>query len=96
MLRQVVAEAPHDAEAQMNLATAASQTGDYGQAIESYSRAFDENPADIRPIQALLQMFAEVGKWLGAVAALELSRKGEPPPQVAVALDPGHGPPGPG
>lgn len=87
VLRQVVSEAPHDAEAQMNLATAASQTGDYGQAIESYSRAFDENPADIRPIQALLQMFAEVGKWLGAVAALELSRKGEPPPQVAVALD---------
>lgn len=87
VLRQVVAEAPHDAEAQMNLATAASQTGDYGQAIESYSRAFDENPADGRPIQALVQMFAEVGKWLGAVAALELSRKGEPPPQVAVALD---------
>ncbi len=87
VLRQVVAEAPHDAEAQMNLATAAAQTGDYGQAIESYSRAFDENPSDGRPIQLLLQMFAEVGKWLGAVAALELSRKGEPPPPVAVALD---------
>jgi tetratricopeptide (TPR) repeat protein len=87
VLRQVVAEAPHDAEAQMNLATAASQSGDYGQAIESYARAFDENPADGRPIQALVQMFAEVGKWLGAVAALELSKKGEPPPQVAVALD---------
>ncbi len=87
VLRQVVAESPHDADAQMNLATAASQTGDYGQAIESYARAFDENPHDARPIQALLQMFAEVGKWLGAVAALELSRKGEPPPQVAAALD---------
>lgn len=87
VLRQVVSEAPHDAEAQMNLATASVKTGDYGQAIESYSRAFDENPSDTRPIQALIQMFAEVGKWLGAVAALELSRKGEPPPQVAVALD---------
>ena len=87
VLRQVVSESPHDAEAQMNLATAASQTGDYGQAIESYARAFDENPADTRPIQALIQMFAEVGKWLGAVAALDLSRKGEPPPQVDAALD---------
>ena len=87
VLRQVVSEAPHDADAQMNLATASVQTGDYGQAIDSYSRAFDENPADQRPIQGLIQMFAEVGKWLGAVAALELSRKGEPPPQVAVALD---------
>ncbi|HVV88703.1 MAG TPA: tetratricopeptide repeat protein [Kofleriaceae bacterium] len=87
VLRQVVAEAPHDAEAQMNLGTAAAQTGDYGQAIESYSRSFDENPSDGRPIQMLINMFAEVGKWLGAVAALELSRKGEPPPPVQVALD---------
>lgn len=87
VLRQVVAEAPHDHEAQMNLATASTQTGDYGQAIESYARAFDDNPGDGRPIQALVQMFAEVGKWLGAVAALELSRKGEPPAHVSVTLD---------
>jgi len=87
VLRQVIAESPKDVEALLNLATASSQTGDYGEAISYYAKAFDANPSDQRPIRNLITMFAEVGKWLGAIAALELSRKGEPPPDVAVTLD---------
>lgn len=87
VLRQVIAEHPRDVDALLNLATAASQSGDYGDAITYYAKAFDANPADQRPIRNLLTMFAEVGKWLGAMAALELSRTGEPPPEVAVTLD---------
>ena len=87
VLKQVVAENPKDYDALLNLATASSQVQDYGEAILRYSQAFDINPTDQRPIQNLLHMFAEVGKWLGAVAALELSRKGDPPPEVDVALD---------
>jgi tetratricopeptide (TPR) repeat protein len=87
VLKQVVAESPRDFDALLNLATASSQLQDYGEAITYYARAFDVDPTDQRPIQNMLHMFAELGKWLGAVAALELSRKGEPPPDVAVALD---------
>jgi len=87
VLKQVVAENPKDYDALLNLATASAQIQDYGEAILRYSQAFDVNPTDQRPIQNLLHMFAEIGKWLGAVAALELSRKGEPPPEVDVALD---------
>jgi len=87
VLKQVVSENPNDFDALLNLATASSQLADYGEAITCYARAFDVDPTDQRPIQNLIAMFAEMGKWLGAVAALELSRKGEPPPEVAVALD---------
>ncbi len=87
VLRQAVADDPTDAEALTNLASVAFQRADYGEAITSYARAFDLDPTDQRPIQNLVTMFAEIGRWLGAVAALELSRKGEPPPEVADALD---------
>lgn len=87
VLKQVVAENPRDADALLNLATASAQLQDYGEAITCYARAFDVDPTDQRPIQNMLHMFAEIGKWMGAIAALELSRKGEPPPDVAVALD---------
>jgi tetratricopeptide (TPR) repeat protein len=32
-------------------------------------------------------MFVDLGKWMGAMAALEMSRQGEPPGDVSVALD---------
>lgn len=87
VLKQVVVEAPDDADAHVNLANAAVKTGDYGQAIQSYARAFECRPHDQKPIQQLVAMFIDLGKWMGAMAALELSRKGEPPGDVAVALD---------
>ena len=59
----------------------------FGEAIESYAHAFNQRPGDVRPIQGLMMMFAEVGKWMGAMAALEMSRHGEPPDDVAVTLD---------
>jgi len=52
-----------------------------------HARAFDLDPSDRRPIHQLMEMFAEMGKWLGAIAALELAKQGSPPPEVSVALD---------
>jgi tetratricopeptide (TPR) repeat protein len=87
VLRQVVADDPTDRDAHANLATAACQLADYGTAMTGYARAFELDPTDRQPIHDLMQMFAEMGKWLGAVAALELSRQGTPPPAVGLALD---------
>lgn len=87
VLQQVIAEDPGNAEALLNLGTAHLQTSQYGEALVAYARAFDADPTDQRPLQSLIHMYAEIGKWLGAVAALEMSRKGEPPDEVSVALD---------
>jgi tetratricopeptide (TPR) repeat protein len=86
LLRQVLAEQPDDADALLNLGTASVELEEYGEAIVCYSQAFDRRPTDPRPVQQLLEMFAAVGKWLGAAAALDLLRPGEPPPEVEVAL----------
>src|SRR6185436_8263209 len=66
--------------------TAAVALGDYGEAIVSYAQAFDRRPTDPRPLEQLLEMFAAVGKWLGAAAAIDLLRVGDAPPDVEVAL----------
>ena len=87
VLRQVVAESPRDVEALVNLATACAQLGDYAEAIRCYARAFDADPGNPRVIANLLGMFAELGKWLGALAALELSRKSEPPRELDLVFD---------
>jgi tetratricopeptide (TPR) repeat protein len=87
VLRQVVAETPHDYDALLNLANACAQLGDYAGAISHYARAFEADPSQTRTIQNLMNMFADVGRWLGALAALELTRTDEAPPAVAVALD---------
>jgi tetratricopeptide (TPR) repeat protein len=72
VLKQVVVEAPDDADAHTNLANAAVRMNDYGQAIQSYARAFECRPGDQKPIQQLVAMFIDLGKWMGAMAALEL------------------------
>ena len=87
VLRQVVSEEPTNFDAQLSLGMASAQVADFGEAMVAYSHAFNHRPSDARPIQGLILMFAEVGKWMGAMAALEMSRTGEPPPDVAVTLD---------
>ena len=87
VLRQLLAEHPELPDAHVNLGVAAVQRADYGEAITHYARALALRPTDPRPLQSLLTMFVEVGKWLGAISAVELSRTGDPPPEVAVTLD---------
>lgn len=87
LLRELRAEQPDDADVLLNLGAASAELGAYGEAIVCYAQAYDLRPADTRPIKQLLEMFAAAGKWLGAAAALDLSRSGEPPPEVEVALD---------
>lgn len=87
LLRILSSERPDDTDVLLALGAAAAQVGDYGAAIASYACAFDRKPSDDRPIDNLLHMFAHVGRWLGAAAALDLSRQGTPPPDVEVALD---------
>jgi len=86
LLRAVRAEQPDDADALLNLGTASAALGDHGEAIVAYAEAFDRRPDDPRPLEQLLEMFAAVGKWLGAAAALDLVQLDEPPPEVEVAL----------
>ncbi|MDX2090081.1 MAG: tetratricopeptide repeat protein [Kofleriaceae bacterium] len=87
VLRQVVAEAPTHHEALVNLGNASVEIGDYATAITSYARAFDADPTKHQPIQNMMGMFAELGKWLGAIGALEMARANEPPPEVNLAFD---------
>jgi tetratricopeptide (TPR) repeat protein len=87
VLKQAVAEAPDNADTRMSMAMAAAKTNDYGEAIVNFARAFELRPGDHRIVQNLMVMFTEAGKWLGAMAALEMSRKGEPPPDVNITLD---------
>ncbi len=87
VLRQVASEDPTNFDVQLSLGLASAQVAEFGEAITSYAHAFEARPGDARPIQGLMMMFAEVGKWLGAMAALEMSRNGEPPPNVAITLD---------
>jgi hypothetical protein len=86
ILREARAEHPFDADVLLNLGAAAAELGDYGEALVAYAQAFDRRPSDARPLDRLLEMFAAVGKWLGAAAALDLLRPGEAPPEVEVAL----------
>ena len=87
VLRQSVAEDPTNVEAVMNLATACATLGEYGDAIAFYAKAYDADPTSPRAIENLLTMFAELGKWLGALAALQLSRRDNAPPEVTVLYD---------
>lgn len=87
ILKQVAVEDPEGPDLQLSLGMAASQAHEYPDAIAAFSRAFEQAPTDGRPIEQLLVMFADVGRWLGAAAALELSRGVEQPPHIAVTLD---------
>lgn len=88
VLRQVAAETPDDPDVHLNLGNAAAKTGDYAEAVAHYARAFQMRPTDQRPIQNLMGMYAELGRWLGAMAALDMSRQGSAqPPDIAVTLD---------
>lgn len=89
ILKQLVAESPRDHLALLNLAAASAQIGDFPAAILYNARAFETDPADTRAIHNLVNMFADVGRWLGAIAALEMTRatSTDTPPEVAVTLD---------
>lgn len=88
VLRQVASETPDDPDVHLNLGNAAAKTGDYAEAVAHYARAFQMRPTDQRPIQNLMGMYAELGRWLGAMAALDMSRQGSAqPPDIAVTLD---------
>ena len=87
VLRQALAEDARHADALLLLGTAYAKLGEYGDAISTWARAFDVRPEDTRPIRNLMDMFADVGRWMGAIAALDLSRRGTPPAEVELALD---------
>ncbi len=89
ILKQIIAETPRDHLALLNLAIANAQVGDFQSAILNNARAFEANPGDTRAIHNLVNMFADIGRWLGAIAALEMTRETSTdiPPEVAVTLD---------
>src|SRR6185295_8915750 len=50
-------------------------------------QAFDANPGDLAPIRSLMNMYAEAGRLLGALAAAGLARDLPQPDEAKVALD---------
>lgn len=87
VLRQAVFEHPSNHEARLNLAAASAHIGDHAEAITHYARAFVANPGDRRPIEGLITMFADLGRWLGAMATVQLARTESAPPAEALVLD---------
>ncbi|HET9624498.1 MAG TPA: tetratricopeptide repeat protein [Kofleriaceae bacterium] len=87
VLRQAVFEQPSNHDARLHLAAASVQIGDHTEAIAHYAQAFVAAPGDHRPIRSLIAMFADLGKWLGAGAALQLARSPDAPPAEALVLD---------
>lgn len=87
VLRQVASEDLRNFEVHLNLGIAAAKAGDYGEAIGAFAQALDINPSDQRPVQYLMNMFADVGRWMGALAALDLSRRDDQPGHVSVLFD---------
>jgi tetratricopeptide (TPR) repeat protein len=70
ILHGVTSDEPGNVDARLVLAAASSKVGDYDEAIRQYARAYDLDPLDSRPVACAIEMFAELGKWLGAIAAL--------------------------
>jgi tetratricopeptide (TPR) repeat protein len=87
LLKSVVEETPNDRLAHQNLATAAFGIGNVEAAIAGYARAFDLDPTNLEPLTSMVDMFAQLGKWLGALTAVGIARQGTPPTDIAIALD---------
>jgi len=87
LLKGVVAETPGDHNAHINLATASYKLEEFGDAVNGFARAFDLDPMNRSPLHNTMAMLADMGKWVGALAILDLLQKGSPPPHVAVLLD---------
>jgi tetratricopeptide (TPR) repeat protein len=87
ILRQLVVEVHDDADTHLLLGDVSSALFDHATAIIHYARALDLRPTDPRPIEGLCAMFADVGKWLGALAAVDITKQRKPPPDIAVALN---------
>lgn len=87
LMQSVVQETPNDRLAHQNLATAAFGIGNVEAAIAGYSRAFDLDPTNREPLTSMIEMFVQLGKWLGALTAVGIARQGTPPTDVAIALD---------
>lgn len=88
VLRQVAVETPDDPDVHLNLGNTAAKTADYAEAVFHFARAFALRPTDQRPIQGLMGMYVELGRWMGGMAALDMSRQGaKQPPEIALALD---------
>jgi Flp pilus assembly protein TadD len=69
------------------LAVAAAREGDFATAIDHDARAFASEPGDPAPIHHLIAMLLDCGKWIGAMAAIELVKERPVTPEVELALD---------
>ncbi len=85
-LRQQLSDRPEDPQACAELATVTAQLGDYASAIDHDARAWALRPDDPAPIQHILAILVDSGKWLGAMTAFEIVRQGARA-ETAFALD---------
>jgi tetratricopeptide (TPR) repeat protein len=52
--------------------------GQLREAVDSIGRAFALDPTNPKPLEVLLEMHAEIGRWFGAMTALNFARRGQP------------------
>lgn len=85
--RQILDAFPADLQALNGVATARFRQGDADGASTFFARAFDENPLDPAPIHSLMNMYAEAGRLLGAIAFANLMKDRSPGDELQVLLD---------
>ncbi len=75
-LQRRLRDTPDDSHARVELAKLAVRLGDYASALDHDARAWDLRPNEPAPIQHMIAVLVESGKWLGAMAAIDLVRQG--------------------
>ena len=85
--RRALSEAPTDAQALNGVATALHRQRDFDGALRFFAQAFEANPLDPAPIRSLMNMYAEAGRLLGAIAAANLVRERPHTDEEHIALD---------
>lgn len=73
---------------QFGLAMLAAHDNDPPQALEHFARLFALRPTDPSPIAAMLEVYTEAGRVMGAMAVAELVRgRGDASPEGSVMMD---------
>src|SRR5204863_3839300 len=87
VFRRLLEKDKASTQALNGIATCLFRQGDFPGALRYYAQAFDANPGDLAPIRSLMNMYAEAGRLLGALAAAGLARDLPQPDEAKVALD---------
>ena len=87
LLRKILRREPNHSEALLGLGVVRGRLGDHGEAIRLLAQSFELRPEDATPIQALIDLFANMGRVVGAIASLRAVQEQKPPEMLRSTLD---------